>query len=61
MRGDKFSTIIMNFLLHYEADGETVGAISVSGWEDISAIKMLTVGSRGSRIGSRRPIEAMDA
>lgn len=48
-------------LTNFIMDGETEGAVIVIGWEDISAIKSLTVGIQGSRMGSRRPIEAMDA
>ncbi len=35
-----------------------MGAVTVIGWDDISAIKILNVGMRGSRERSSRPIEA---
>ncbi len=45
-------------LYEYQSDGETMGAVRVMGWVDISTIKILSVGSRGGRIGSSRPIIA---
>ena len=51
----------MNFLLHYEADGETVGAVIAIGGVDISAIKILIVGVRSIRVGGSSPIAAIVA
>ncbi len=43
------------------ADGETVGAVIVTGGVDISVIKILIVGVGSIRVGGRSPIVAIVA
>ena len=45
----------------FSADGETVGAVMVTGWVDISVTKILIVGVGSIGVCSRRPVETIVA
>ena len=48
-------------LCEYQSDGETMGAVSVTGWVDISVTKILIVGVGSRGVCSRRPVETIVA